>query len=180
MKRKIRLMRLIQRVLNLILSAIVLGIMVNTYVTFANNRTVQSGGQTIPLYPVNPITWPTYMMIATGAVSILFNSVVMTAYCWGVSAANRINQYAGYYSYLMHVVNICVWAGTTTAFKMLQGGPSDNPPPRDIWGWTCSDAVDKLVSQVKSTVNFDLQCQTQVCPPTTCDLFTSGFCRDSY
>lgn len=162
MKRKIRRMRVFQRVLNLIISIIVLGIMVNTYVTFVNNRTTKSGGQTVDLYPVDPITWPTYMMIATGAVSILFNSAIMTAYCRGVSAANRMNQYAGYWGYLMHVANIGVWLATTTTFKMLQGGPSEVPPPRDIWGWTCSEAVDKLTAEITSPVNFDLQCKTQV------------------
>jgi hypothetical protein len=164
MKRKIRRMRIFQRVLNLIISVAVLGIMVNTYVTFANNRTVQSGGQTIPIYPVDPITWPTWMMIATGAVSILFNTTIMTAYCWGVSTANRVNQYAGYWGYLMHVVNIGVWLATSTTFQMLQGDPSGDPPPRDLYGWTCSDAVDQLVSEVEVTVNFNLQCVTQVCP----------------
>jgi hypothetical protein len=166
MKRKIRRLRVIQRILNLAFSVVVLGIMVNTYVTFATHRTIQSGGQTIAIYPVKPITWPTYMMIATAAVSILFNTAIMTAYCWGVAAANRMNMWASYWSYLMHVVNIGVWIATSTTFQMVKGAADSVPPPNDIFGWTCSDQVDKLSSEFTLPVDFNLQCQNQVCFPT--------------
>jgi hypothetical protein len=162
MKRKIRRLRIIQRMLNLIISTVVLGFMVNAYVTFANHRTIQSGGQTIPIYPVNPITWPTYMMIAAGAVSILFNTTIMTAYCWGVGAANMITKWANYWNYFMHVVNIVIWLATSTTFRMVQGAPDAVPPPRDIFGWTCSNASDQLSSEYTLPVNFNLQCETQV------------------
>lgn len=167
MKYKIRRLRIIQRALTLITSIIVLGVMVNTYVTFANNRTIQSGGQTIPIYPVNPTTWPTYMMIATGAVSILFNSAIMVAYFWGVAASDRVYAWSNYWNYLMHIVNLGVWLGTSTAFQMLKGDPDSVPPPSDIYGWTCSEKVDELTAQFKNAlpVDFNLQCQTQVCFP---------------
>lgn len=162
MKHKIRRLRVIQRMLNLIVSTVVLGIMVNTYVTFTTHRTIQSGGQTIAIYPVNPITWPTYMMIATGAVSILFNTSIMAAYCWGVGAANRVSQWSSYWGYLMHVVNIGVWVATSTTFQMLKGAADSVPPPRDLYGWTCSNASDNLASEFTLPVDFNLQCQTQV------------------
>jgi len=162
MKRNIRRLRIIQRILNLIISIVVLGFMVNTYVTFANHRTIQSGGQTIPIYPVNPITWPTYMMIGAGAVSILFNTAIMIAYCRGVGAANRITQWANYWNYLMHVVNIVIWLTTSTTFQMVQGAIDAVPPPRDLYGWSCSNATDRLSSEYKLPVNFTLQCETQV------------------
>jgi len=162
MKRKIRRLRVIQRILNLIVSTVVLGIMVNAYVTFANNRTFQSGGQTIAIYPVNPITWPTYMMIATGAVSILFNASIMIAYCWGVGSANKVSQWGSYWNYLMHVVNIGVWIATSTTFQMVKGAADEVPPARDIWGWTCSNATDALSAEFQNLpVNFNLQCQSQ-------------------
>jgi len=96
MKRKIRRLRIIQRTLSLIIAIVVFGFMLNTYVTFVTHRTIQSGGQTIAIYPVHPITWPTFMMIGTGAVSILFNTSIMVAYCWGVGAANRISNWSSY------------------------------------------------------------------------------------
>lgn len=102
MKLKIRRLRVIQRTLSLILSIVVLGFMVDCYVTFLNNRTIRSGGQTIPIYPVDPILWPTYMMIAAPAVSILFNASIMTAYYWGVGAANRLSKWDNYWNYLVH------------------------------------------------------------------------------
>jgi hypothetical protein len=168
MKYKIRRLRVIQRSLTLIISVVVVGLMVNTYVTFVNHRTIQSGGQTIPIYPVDPITWPTYMMIATGAVSILFNGAIMAAYFWGVGASNRISAWSNYWNYLMHVVNLGIWLATSTTFQMSKGGPDSVPPPRDIYGWTCSSKVDELTGQFKNAlpVDFNLQCETQVCLPT--------------
>ncbi len=166
MKYKIRRLRIIQRALNLMISVTVLGFMVNTYVTFVNHRTIQSGGQTIPIYPVNPVTWPTYMMIATAVVSLLLNTSIMIAYCWGVSAANRMNMWAGYLGYLMHVINIGIWIATSTTFQMSQGAADAVPPPNDIYGWTCSNRVDELAAEFKNLpVNFNLQCETQVCSP---------------
>jgi hypothetical protein len=165
MKYKIRRLRVIQRSLTLIVSVVVVGLMVNTYVTFVNHRTIQSGGQTIPIYPVDPLTWPTYMMIATGAVSILFNGAIMTAYFWGVGASNRISAWSSYWNYLVHVINLGIWLATSTTFQMVKGNSDSVPPPRDIYGWTCSSKVDELTDQFKNAlpVNFDLQCKTQVC-----------------
>jgi hypothetical protein len=165
MKRKIRRLRIIQRMLNLIISIVVLGFMVNAYVTFANHRTIQSAGQTIPIYPVDPITWPTFMMIAAGAVTTLFSASIMIAYCWGVSAANRVTKWASYWGYFAQVAHIIIWIATSTTFQMVQG-PSDSvPPPRDIYGWTCSNASDTLSIEYILPVNFNLQCETQVYYP---------------
>jgi hypothetical protein len=162
MKRKIRRLRVIQRTLNLIVSIAVLGLMVNTYVTFVTHRTIQSGGQTIAIYPVDPITWPTFMMIATSAVSTLFNISVMTAYCWGIGAANRVTQWASYWNYLDHVVSIVVWITTSTIFQAIKGAVDAVPPPRDLYGWTCSNESDTLSAEYTLPVDFNLQCQSQV------------------
>jgi len=162
MKRKIRRLRVIQRTLNLIVSIAVLGLMVNTYVTFVRHRTIQSGGQTIAIYPVDPITWPTFMMIATSAVSTLFNISTMAAYCGGVGAANRVTKWASYWNYLMHVVSIVVWITTSTIFQAVKGAADAVPPPRDLYGWSCSNETDTLSAEYTLPVDFNLQCQTQV------------------
>jgi hypothetical protein len=162
LKRRIRIMRIAQRSANLIMSAIVLGIMLNTYITFHNNRTQVVNGQPVPIYPTDPITWPTFMMITTASVSFLFNSSIIISYIRGIAVANRVSIYSGYWGYLVFVLNIIVWLVTTTTFKMVQGDQSEVPPPRDLWGWTCSDAVDALSQEIKTAVNFDLQCTTQV------------------
>jgi hypothetical protein len=164
MKRKIRRLRIIQRSLTLITSALVLGFMINTYVDFVRHRTIQSGGQTVAIYPTDPITWPTFMMIATGAVSTLFSGAVVIAYFWGVAASNRVSMWSNYWSYLMHVVNLCVWLATSTTLQMLQGAADAVPPPRDLYGWTCSNKADDLVGQYGNQipVDFNFQCETQV------------------
>lgn len=173
MKRRIRLMRVVQRSANLVMSVVVLGIMLNTYITFRNNRTQVVNGQAMPIYPTDAITWPTFMMITTASVSFLFNSGIILGYLRGVGTANRVSIYSGYWTYLVFAVNIVVWLVTTTTFKMVQGDPSEVPPPRDIWGWTCSDAVDALNQEIHTVVNFDLQCTTQVRLESSSHVFTA-------
>jgi hypothetical protein len=157
-------MRAVQRSFSLTMSTLVLGIMLNTYITYMKNKTTQSSGQTVALYPINPVTWPTYMMIATSSVSLFFNALIMAGYaCGGTKKANTMSMYSGYWGYLVYIINFGVWLATMTTFKMMQGDAGEVPPPSDLWGWTCSDAVDELVHKINSPVDFDLQCTTQVC-----------------
>jgi len=44
---------------------------------------------------------------------------------------------------------------------MSQGAADAVPPPRDLYGWTCSDESDQLTAEYNPPVNFNLQCQTQ-------------------
>jgi len=157
-KKRLRRLRAVQRTSNLLISIVVLGIMLNTYLTFSFHRTDSSSGTTLAIYPTQPILWPTYMMLSTSAVSMVFNCSILVAYCCGVAASNKVSSYSSYWGYFVHVLNFAVWIATSTTFKMMEGGASDVPPPRDLWGWTCSDAASALVQK---TVNFDLQCTTQ-------------------
>lgn len=165
MKRKIRRLRAIQRTLSLLISIAVLGFMVNAYVTFLNNRTIQSGGQTIPIYPIDPILWPTYMMIAAPAVSMLFNISIMTAYYWGVGAANMLSKWDSYWNYLVHVVNIVIMVTTSATFQKVQSDPNNSvTQPSNLYGWVCSNTVANLTSEFSQIpVDFNFQCVTQVC-----------------
>jgi hypothetical protein len=138
--------------------------MLNTYITFATHKTAQAGSTTINIYPAEPLLWPTFLMLATSAVSLLFNLSVLISYHWGVGSANRADSYATYWSYLVHIVNAIVWLVSSTTFKMLEGDPSGSP--NDLWGWSCSDLAANLQTKIDNAVNFDLQCTTQVCPPS--------------
>jgi hypothetical protein len=163
MKRRIRRLRAALRALNLALSIVVLGIMLNTYLSFLHHRTQTVAGQTYNLYPVDPILWPTYMMLVVPIVSFLFNLGAMSGYLWGgVEGANRVSMYQGYWNYVVSLINVVMWAASSSVFMRSQGPADANPPPRDIWGWTCSNAVDELSQHIKTAVNFDTQCTTQV------------------
>jgi hypothetical protein len=107
-------------------------------------------------------------MLATAAVSFIFNATILTSYYYSVGTANKLSDWAGYYGYLITAINVIIWLTSSTTFKMMQGDPSADPPPADLWGWTCSDAADKLKEALPNVVNFDLQCTTQVCFPFTC------------
>lgn len=159
-KRRLRRLRVVQRSCNLAASIMVLGVMLDTFLSFVIHKTAKSGDTTISIYPSHPVLWPTYMMIGTASVSILFNGLVVISYFWGIAAANRISSYSKYWGYSIYVVNFGVWLATSTAFKMLQD--TSGSQSSDLWGWTCSDLASGIQQEVNNVVNFDLQCTTQL------------------
>jgi len=145
--------------------------MINTYLTFSTHKTINSNNATIQVYPKKPLLWPTYMMLAVATISLAFNIAVLSAYCIslcrrkkesGVKTANTIATYQSRTGYLLSAANFIVWLSTSTTFKMMQGSSTANPPPRDLFGFSCSNFVDNLTTEFgKAIPNFDTQCKTQ-------------------
>ena len=77
--------------------------------------------------------------------------------------ANTIDGWHTKVGYLISTTSFVVWLSTSTTFKMMQGSRDSNPPPRDLFGFSCSNAADALVEKYQnSIVNFNIQCETQV------------------
>lgn len=183
MKHRVRILRVIQRSGSGITSILVLGVMINTYVTFNTHKTSTQNGQLVQVYPKMPILWPTYMMLATSTISLCFNLSVLTAYCIDycrrdvtdkVKRANAIDGWHTKVGYVLSATSFVLWLSTSTTFKMMQGAPDSNPPPRDLFGFSCSNAADALVARFhNSIVNFNIQCETQVFYMALSSLLTS-------
>lgn len=146
--------------------------MANTYFNFKTHQTANEGGTIIQIYPKMPLLWPTYMMLATATISLAFDLAVLFAYCISmcrqaiknkVSSANAVANWTSKVGYVLSVVNFALWLATSTTFKMMQGDINADPPPNDLFGFSCSTFTDTLTETYKTGIpNFDIQCKTQV------------------
>ena len=128
-----------------------------SYYTTRNNTI--SGG--VHPWPLNAVTWPSYMVLAIAAATMLMNLITLCFYCASVDAANRSNKVMGYLGYVIIAVHAIVWAVTMGLFKMANTGNA-------LWGYTCGNVADQIQSQVQSYLNFNNLCMVQVsvCGPS--------------
>lgn len=100
-----RILDISQRATSLILSIIILVVMANAYRTFLANKNVTAGGQAI--YPTFMALWPTYMMIAAGAVTVVLNACVVFWRVRGhIKDEKREEMYNKAWDYLLHGINV--------------------------------------------------------------------------
>ena len=133
-----------------------MGYALGSYYTTRNNTI--SGG--LHPWPLSAVTWPSYMVLAIAAVTMLMNLITICFYFASVEAANRSYKVMGYIGYVVLAVHAIVWAVTMGLFKMAFGA-------NDLWGYTCGDEADKIQAQVQSYLNFNNLCMVQVsvlCP----------------
>ena len=123
-------------------------------------RTISGGAHP---WPINAVTWPSYMVVAIAAATMLMHLITVCFYFAGVEAANRSNKVMGYLGYVVIAVHAIVWAVTMGLFKMANDGT-------DLWGYTCGNESDQIQAQVQSYLNFNNLCMVQVsvcCPFVT-------------
>ncbi|KAH9213483.1 hypothetical protein DL95DRAFT_506279 [Leptodontidium sp. 2 PMI_412] len=154
-----RILDISQRATSLILSIIILVVMANAYRTFLANKNVTAGGQAI--YPTFMALWPTYMMIAAGAVTVVLNACVVFWRVRGhIKDEKREEMYNKAWDYLLHGINCGIWLASSSTFHASKnlGGAID---PNALWGYTCSPTAKKLNEQFPEIIKFYVQCQVQ-------------------
>ncbi|MCJ1395191.1 hypothetical protein MMC18_008074 [Xylographa bjoerkii] len=152
-KHRVRILRFVSRLISTVLSAYMVASMayaLSMYFT-TRNYTLNGGGH--PWAP-NTVLWPTYMVLAIAAVTMMMNLITLCFYCCGVDAANKSSKIMGYLGYIVMAVHAVVWAITTGLFKMANIG-------NDLWGFSCSAEADAIQGQVESLLNFNDLCMVQ-------------------
>jgi len=142
------------RLLSTIMSGYCFGSMLYALITYYNTKNkMLSNGQ----HPWSPDTvlWPTYLVLATAALTLLMNTITMCLYFKGSAAADRSDSISGYIEIALAGANAVVWAVNAGLFKMANTG-------NDLWGWSCSPAADALKDEVNGILNFNSLCQVQV------------------
>jgi len=163
-KKRQRILDITQRATTLALSVIVLGIMSHAYITFLKNKDVTVDGTAI--YPTFMQLWPTYMMIAAGAITVALNAFVLGWRIHGsIKDFHREEMYNKYWDYALHGINGLVWLGTSTTFGVSKNwGPAADP--NVLWGYTCSPTASNLTDTYPHIVKFYVQCELQVSDAT--------------
>ncbi len=116
-KKRQRILDLSQRVTALILSIIILAVMTKAYVTYRANQNVTAGG--LSIYPTFMQLWPTYLMITTGAVTVLLNACVVA---WRVRGTmrdlEREEMYNKVWDYVLHGITVRFSLSLSTKFEV--------------------------------------------------------------
>ncbi|KAK5126462.1 hypothetical protein LTR85_010698 [Meristemomyces frigidus] len=160
LKQRIRILKFVSRVVAMIMSATTLAPLVMTLVKYLETRNVYYtvDGQQRTAWANNSITWYTYMYTAVAAVSFILNSIILFAYWRGVKQANAADKVAGYWSNILLVGHIVVWAVSAGIYRY--GKNPVNGKFRDLWGWSCSSTADEIQAVI-TDVNFGKFCNIQ-------------------
>ncbi|KAK6535434.1 hypothetical protein TWF694_001894 [Orbilia ellipsospora] len=160
-------LRVTERVINLLSSLAVGGIMAYTLDRFIVTQHQQVNG-TGP-FGSNPKLWPTIVMAAVAAITILFNFSVLCAYCCGRKAADNVAKGTSYVKLLSPIGHLIIWATSAGSFK---AGATGN----DIWTFACSGdpSVVAVQKNFEKTINYELLCKTNTISFYT-TIGTAGF-----
>lgn len=155
-KKSIRSLRFITRLLSLILNALMIGVLSWALYKYYTTKSHPISPTNPALLWVTPATlWPTFVLLGIALITFFMNGFTLIAYCCGVGAANKVNTCSTVVSYIFLGVHVVLWGIAAGAFKMGGNGS-------DLWGYSCSDAADKIAQEVKSYVDFGKLCSSQV------------------
>ncbi|KAL0633053.1 hypothetical protein Q9L58_008063 [Maublancomyces gigas] len=155
LKRQIRYLKFVSRLLGLMMSGVVVGMMINTTVSYFGSRTTTIDGLTP--WPTSPKIWPTFMMMSVSALGLLTNAVVVISYISGQKAANDASSVASFFSGLSILTHLVVWAVAAGLFKQQN---ATNGVENDLWSWSCSTTADARAEAFKEVVNYDFLCKS--------------------
>lgn len=160
-ERRKRHLDLAQRILSLCLSIIILGTMSHALIVFRLNQFVTADGERI--YPTFMVLWPTFLMIASAAITVVLNGLIVYWRVQGtIKDQAREEMYNKVWDYLLHGINGAIWLGTTTSFGVTKnlkiGGAAD---PNVLFGYVCSPMATSLSQTFPQIVKFQVQCAIQ-------------------
>lgn len=105
------------------------------------------------------IAWYTYLYFGVSTVSFLLDSAVLIGYCRSIKSANTAAIVAGFWSGLLLLTQIVVWAISVAVYRY--GREPVNGKFKDLWGWTCSSAASDIQNEI-TNINFERYCTIQV------------------
>jgi len=160
-ERRKRHLDLAQRILSLCISIIIVGAMSHALIVFDSWQNVTAGGERI--YPTFMVLWPTYLMIASAAITVVLNACIVYWRTRGtLKDQAREEMYNKMWDYALHGINGVIWLGTTTTFGATKNmkffGAED---PNVLFGYVCSTTATNLSQTFPQIVRFQAQCEIQ-------------------
>jgi hypothetical protein len=147
----------VSRILTAILSTAVTIIMATTLHKYLSTKDTFINGRTA--WARNTKLWPTVMLFAIAAVTLVLNLVIMIAYACSVKSANRASLVSGIFGILVFVGHIFVWISAAAIYRYSK---DTNGKSNDLWGWACSKTADDIQKTFEFVVNFDHICNSNV------------------
>ena len=144
-------LRLFSRFLSACLNVFMFSAMVFTITIFISTRHTQVDGR--GLWPANPETWPTYLLLSGAIVTLLVSISVLIFYCM------RYEQAVRSWKVVMVMVGceVLVWVIITTLYRVEK-------KRGDLWGWSCLQIARDLEHDLTGhkNANFHTLCKIQV------------------
>ncbi|KIW00912.1 uncharacterized protein PV09_07657 [Verruconis gallopava] len=167
LKRRIRVLRVIQRVLAALISIAALVPITMTLHKYLSTRGIirsapDGKGGTIErsAWALKTKSWPTYMYFSMAVASTFVHLGVLTGYLWSIRAANRIDTIGTTIQTIEIVGQLVLWIVVAAIYKYEKEITEDGKH-NDLWGWTCSGPASALQQTFKDVVSFDSYCNIQ-------------------
>ena len=152
-KRYLRAIQLLTKSITIIFSTIMFGIMILITTKFYSTKDIFRGGRTA--WPKEPKLWPTFMLLAASAVTLLLSLVTLLAYCFNFGRARRSWKL----TVVKYAIHIGAWIVVSVIYRYEK---SLHGVQNDLWGWTCSQEVALLQGEFNGVVDFGALCSVQV------------------
>jgi hypothetical protein len=93
-------------------------------------------------------------LLSVSSLTLVISILIIVGYLWSISHANRMSDTLGTATTVIEMIaHLAIWIGTAVAYRVARTG-------NDLWGWSCSDAADKIQS-VFQEVDFGANCDSQ-------------------
>ncbi len=96
------------------------------------------------------------MLVAASGITVLLGILILSAYtCGSIRSANQVNTVQSTVTIVVELVHIGLWIAVSIAYREGKTG-------KDLWGWACSGAADKIQKNFDGVVDFNKVCNRGV------------------
>ena len=166
--RRQRIVKLATKATTVVFTSIMLGIMLYMLIIFNQTKNVIRDGR--GPWPSDSKVWPTYMLLAASALSLLVAVVSLVFYCCNYERAQQSWKLA----LAKNVMHVLIWITVSAIYRYEK---NLHEKPNDLWGWACSPKAQAIQAEFQSVINFKPLCTAQVSfcsqqlsPPSVLDL----------
>ncbi len=134
-KRALRILQILTKVLTIIFSTIMFGLMVFMVIKYNTTKGIIRDARNA--WPKNAKLWPTFMLLAGSGLTLLLSLFTLLSYCIKFSAARRSWKL----TVMKYTIHILSWVIISTLYRYEKSLHGVN---NDLWGWSCADEANAI------------------------------------
>ncbi|KAI9767294.1 MAG: hypothetical protein M1839_004538 [Geoglossum umbratile] len=147
-RRRIRFVRMLSRSISAFLNVVMFAFMTLVIAVFLSTRHDQAIGRSV--WPKDPKTWPTVMLLVASLVTLTLSIFVLFYYCLCFKRAVESWKVI----VVIYGIHISVWITVVYLYRWEK-------TLNDLWGWSCTDIAKKIQASGNSKVDFSKLCKIQ-------------------
>jgi hypothetical protein len=167
LKKRIRFLRIIQRIVACLISIAALvpiAMTLHKYLTtkdvFLVAPTPTGGTVNRTAWTAQPKTWPTYVFFSTAVVSLTIHLGVLLGYCCSIRTSNILDTVGTWVVSIELSAQLILWIVVSAIYK-YQSEKVENGRHNDLWGWTCSGPAQAIQNTFEDVIQFGTFCDIQ-------------------